>query len=164
MTSSQTLDAVLTFERLERSCDAHSFRGLCPPWGRSPAEIVDSVRKDEKREQPFVYLSKESVPVQHKHCPTDQRLTPCLPHIDYVRYFSVQSTARFSDTGTSVLITFDNNTDYGAVSNLRGSFACPMLFVYPGASDLDACAWTSGGFGVCSCRIRYFILACRTND
>lgn len=58
--------------------------------------------------------------------------------------FAVQSTARFSDTGTSVLITFDNNTDYGAVSNLGGSFACPLLIVYPGASDLDECSWTSG--------------------
>ena len=57
---------------------------------------------------------------------------------------SLQSKARFSDTGTSLLITFNNNTDYGAVTNLGGSFACPLLLVYPGASDLDACAWTSG--------------------
>ena len=57
---------------------------------------------------------------------------------------AAQSGARFSDTGASVVVTFDNLTDYGAVANLGGSFGCPLLLDYPGASDLDACAWTSG--------------------
>lgn len=56
----------------------------------------------------------------------------------------MQSSARFSDTGTSVVVAFDQDTDYGTVSSLGGSFACPLLFNYDGASDLDACAWTTG--------------------
>ncbi|CAM9347803.1 unnamed protein product, partial [Scytosiphon promiscuus] len=53
------------------------------------------------------------------------------------------SSARFSDTGTSIVVTFDQDTDYGAVAELGGSFNCPSLFYYDGASDFDTCAWTT---------------------
>lgn len=56
----------------------------------------------------------------------------------------LQLSARFSDLGTSLVVTFDNATDYGATANLGGSFDCPLLLDYPGASDSDACTWTSG--------------------
>ncbi|CAM9463784.1 unnamed protein product, partial [Ectocarpus sp. 12 AP-2014] len=53
------------------------------------------------------------------------------------------SGARFSDTGTSMLVTFAQDTDYGAVADLGGSFDCPLLLDYPGGSDADVCSWTS---------------------
>lgn len=58
--------------------------------------------------------------------------------------FTVKVSARFSDTGTSVLVTFDQNTDYGEVTNIGGSFDCALLLDYPGVNDADACSWTSG--------------------
>lgn len=56
----------------------------------------------------------------------------------------LQSSARFSDTGTSVVLTFDMDTDYGANTGLGASFNCPLLLSYPGSSDSDLCSWTSG--------------------
>lgn len=56
----------------------------------------------------------------------------------------MQVNARFSDTGTAVLVTFDQDTDYGEVTNIGGSFDCALLLDYPGVSDADACSWTSG--------------------
>ncbi|CBJ25633.1 conserved unknown protein [Ectocarpus siliculosus] len=53
------------------------------------------------------------------------------------------SGARFSDTGASMLVTFAQDTDYGAVADLGGSFDCPLLLDYPGGSDADVCSWTS---------------------
>ncbi|CAM9335914.1 unnamed protein product, partial [Hapterophycus canaliculatus] len=64
------------------------------------------------------------------------------------------SSARFSDTGTSVLVTFDQDTDYGAAGGLAGSFECPSLFTYDGASDLDVCAWTTGNIDDCRAATR----------
>lgn len=55
-----------------------------------------------------------------------------------------QLEARFSDTGATLIIAFDEDTDYGASAPLGGSFECPLLLDYPGATDLDVCSWTSG--------------------
>ncbi|CAM9866176.1 unnamed protein product, partial [Pylaiella littoralis] len=52
-------------------------------------------------------------------------------------------SARISDTGTSVLLTFDQDTDYGEVTKVGGSFECSLLLDYPGVSGEDACSWTS---------------------
>lgn len=61
-----------------------------------------------------------------------------------VMHGDVQTGARFSDTGAGFAVTFDRDTDYGASLPLGGTFKCPLLLDYPGASDSDICSWTSG--------------------
>lgn len=55
-----------------------------------------------------------------------------------------QASGRFLDTGAGFIITFDKDTDYGVGVPLGGSFECPLLLDYNGASDEDVCSWTSG--------------------
>lgn len=103
--------------------------------------------------------------VQHSHCFVDFSITVFAVWYwasDCLRYSTTvpvpcycfcswswsdafsQSSARFSDLGTSVVLTFDMDTDYGATAGLGGSFQCTLLLTYAGSSDLDICSWSSG--------------------
>ena len=47
--------------------------------------------------------------------------------------------AQFSDTGTTILVTFDSDTNKGG---LVGRWKCSILFEFPGIAN-EKCQWTS---------------------
>lgn len=81
-------------------------------------------------------LHDTGIPIAYSHHRSRPLFLSALPFL--------QSSARFSDTGTSVVLIFDMDTDYGASAGLQGYFDCPLLLSYPGVSDSDLCSWTSG--------------------